>query len=629
MRRRKVFEVFFTTDYVTEDIWLKFILYISKLNGRFRSWKIYTRFENNKVRYFIKTRNEMPTTLSDLGDFLLKRIDDFEETKRIFKSSFYIITNKEKTIIDIYDRNESKKKRELIESQVTIFPYKLNNYFSFTKFIFRKDNKLIKKKALFNIPHIFLSIDFSKHTRFLHKKDIKKYLNIEKSLNLFESDNKNGILQIEAFPYYQNDYFLNLNNYDFDKHSLIIGGSGTGKSKLISLLVSNIYKNPNYQMKYKVVIIDPHSSLEDDIGGFNKTKVIDFKKEKNSIDLFMNSREDVVSEAEVLLSLFKSLMAKEYNSKLERVLRHSIFLLICIEKVNLRNLRRLITENEFRNSIIRKNKEILPEPILNFFLNDFTELKNKSHQEAISPIISFIDEMTILPAFNTEKKLKNLEDTIKENFLSIISLSEASIGEKATKTISGLVMGQLFTLMQKKNIEEHIILIVDEVAVVQNPILKRFLAESRKYNLSVILSGQYFNQVEEDLQKAIFANVVNYYTFRVSREDAIILSRNMLMELAIHDSHFAKVKMLSELGNRECVVRASRYGKIAPAFKAKTLDAVSYPRKEEQDEGEKVTNDLKKIKERKSKFSIVGTNIDLKELMKSQSTGRRKIGNEG
>jgi hypothetical protein len=625
MKKEKFFEIFFTTDNVTEDTWLKFLLYISKLNGRFRKWKIFIRFEKNNVKYFIKTKKDIPTTLSDLGDFLIKKTDEFNENKKIF-SMPYFITNKEKTVVDIYDRNESKKNRILNETSVTILPYKLNNYLSFTNLFFLKNNKIIKRRAFFNIPHIFLNIDFSKHTRFLYKKDIKKYLNIEKSLNLFESDNKNGILKIDAFPYFQDDYFLNLNNYDFDKHSLIIGGSGTGKSKLISLLINNIYKNPNYKMKYKVVVIDPHSSLEEDIGGFENTKVIDFKKEKNSIDLFMNSRDNVVSESEILLSLFKSLMAKEYNSKLERVLRHSIFLLICVQKVNLKNLRRLITENEFRNNLLRKNKEILPEPVLNFFLKDFTELKNKSHQEAISPIIAFIDEMTILPAFNTEKKLKNLEDTIKENFLSIISLSETSIGEKATKTISGLVMGQLFTLMQKRNIEEHIILVVDEVAVIQNPILKRFLAESRKYNLSVILSGQYFNQIEEDLQKAIFANVINYYTFRVSREDAIILSRNMLMELAVHDSHFAKVKMLSELANRECVVRASRGGKVIPAFKAKTLDVISYPRIEvEEEKCEKST--LEKSKVQISKFSI--GNVDLNEIMKSQSTGRRKIVNEG
>ena len=622
----KIYEVFLTTDYVTEENWLKFLLYISKLNGRFRKWKIYIKSDKNSIRYFIKTKNDIPTTLSDLGDFLLKKIDGFEEYRKFFKS-LYIVTNKERSLVDVCDRYDSKKKRNLLESEITILPYAKDNYLSFTNLFFKKDKKIIKRKALFNIPHIFLSIDFSKHTRFLYRKNVKKYLNIEKSLNLFESDNKNGILKIEAFPYFQDDYFLNLNNYDFDKHSLIIGGSGTGKSKLIGLLINNIYKNSNYKMKYKVVVIDPHSSLEEDIGGFKNTTVIDFKTEKNSIDLFMNSRTDIVSEAEVLLSLFKSLMAKEYNSKLERVLRHSIFLLICIERMNLKNLRKLITDNEFRTEILRKNREILPEPVLNFFLKDFTELKNKSHQEAISPIISFIDEMTILAAFNTEEQSKNLEDTIKENFLSIISLSEASIGEKATKTISGLVMGQLFTLMPKKSIEEHIILIVDEVAVIQNPILKRFLAESRKYNLSVILSGQYFNQIEEDLQKAIFSNVVNYYTFRVSREDAIILSRNMLMELAIHDSHFSKVKMLSELSNRECVVRVGRFGKIVPAFKAKTLDLISYPRKKEDEK----TNNINNIENKKviqNKFSI-GNNISLKEIMQSQSTGRRKIVNEG
>ena len=57
---------------------------------------------------------------------------------------------------------------------------------------------------------------------------------------------------------------------------------GTGKSKLLSLLVNNIYKNPEYKMKYKIVVIDPHSSLEEDIGGLESTKVIDFQTNKNS-----------------------------------------------------------------------------------------------------------------------------------------------------------------------------------------------------------------------------------------------------------------------------------------------------------------------------------------------------------
>lgn len=188
-------------------------------------------------------------------------------------------------------------------------------------------------------------------------------------------------------------------------------------------------------------------------------------------------------------------------------------------------------------------------------------------------------------------------------------------------------MTQLFNLMQKSNIEQHILFIIDEVAVVQNPIIKRFLSESRKYNLSLILSGQYFNQINEDIQKAIFANVVNYYTFRVSREDAIILSRNMLMELAVHDSHFAKVKILSELANRECVLRVSRLGKVIPAFKAVTLDTISYPRKKEEIEENDFNISTLRNEKKKSKFSI-NTKINLKEIMKSQSTGRRNLANE-
>lgn len=564
----KWFEVLFTTDFVTEEEWNNFILYVSKLNGLFIKWNIYIRFEKNKVRYFVRCKNEIPTTLSDLGSFLIKKVDKPKKikTRNILKLP-YFITNKEKTVIDIYDRNESKKKRALLEAKIGIILYKRDNYLSFTHFVFEnRFNRIICRKALFNIPHIFLSIDFSKHTRFLHKKDIKKYLNIEKSLNAFETDKKNSILKLDAFPYFQEDYYLNLNNYDFDKHSMVIGGSGTGKSKLLSLLVSNIHSNPDYKMKYKIVVIDPHSSLENEIGGLDNTKVIDFKTKKHSIDLFKSDKNNVVSETENLIDIFKELMAKEYNSKLERVLRHSIYLLIFIEKMNLTTLRNLVADDEFRSKLIRKYKKNLPEPILNFFLKDFNQLKNKSHQEAISPIVSFIDEMTILPVFTGKDNLESIEETIKQNFLSVISLDQSRLGEKLCKTISGLVMTGLFNLMQKSIIEEHIIFIIDEVAVIQNPIIKRFLSESRKYNLSLMLSGQYFNQIEEDIQKAIFSNVVNYYTFRVSREDAIILSKNMLMELAVHDSHFAKVKMLSELANRECIVRVSRFRKSYSSF---------------------------------------------------------------
>lgn len=232
MRCKKIFEIFLTTDFVTEDSWLKFILYISKLNGLFRTWKIYVKFEKNNVRYFIKTRNYMPTTLTDLNDFLLQRIDNIDlKTKTFGINSLYWVTKKEKSIVDIYDKNESKSSRKMEMAYIKIVPINRNNFLYFSNAIFLKDNKKIFKRFLFNIPHQFLSIDFSKHTRFLYRKDIKRYLNIEKTVKLFESDNKNAILKVDAFPYLQDDYFLNLNKYDFDKHSLVIRGFSEQESQ--------------------------------------------------------------------------------------------------------------------------------------------------------------------------------------------------------------------------------------------------------------------------------------------------------------------------------------------------------------------------------------------------------------
>ena len=147
--------------------------------------------------------------------------------------------------------------------------------------------------------------------------------------------------------------------------------------------------------------------------------------------------------------------------------------------------------------------------------------------------------------------------------------------------------------------KEHIIFIIDEIAVIEHPILKRFLAESRKYNVSVILSGQYFSQISEELKQAIFSNVVNYYTFRVSREDAMVLSKNMQMEVAVHDSYFSKIKILTELANRECVLRISNNGRVLPAFKASTLNVISHPRIKEENEEEYIRSEKTNITKKK------------------------------
>lgn len=178
---------------------------------------------------------------------------------------------------------------------------------------------------------------------------------------------------------------------------------------------------------------------------------------------------------------------------------------------------------EYRNDLIKKFKYILPISVIDFFLTDFNDLKTRSYGEAISPIIGFIDEMEMIPVFNSEQKSDNLINTIKNNFLVLFSLDRTKLGNKVTRVIAGLIMQQLLTIIARHEINGHIIFIIDEVAVVESSILSRYLSEARKYNLSLILAGQYFNQISSQLKNAIFANVINYFIFRVSKLDANLL----------------------------------------------------------------------------------------------------------
>ena len=612
-------EIYLTKKYVSKEEWLELIKIISKYNGLFRKWKIIIKNDKSQIRYFIESKCNLPPTINNLNSFLLKTTENIRLPKSYIALPF--ITKPDNNIIDIINYLEIKNKGNLEFLEITFQKIYEDKIKSNIKFYLNKNGVIKKYKALFALPANILSVDFDSNRRYFYKS-APKYLDINKILHLLNTDQNSSILKIDTFPYLQGDFYLNQNNYNFDKHSIVIGSSGCGKSKFISLLINNIYKNNYLKPKYKIVVIDPHASLENDIGGMGK--VIDFKNTLDSIDLFINNSDDIISSTELLLELLKSLIADQYNSKLERVLRHSTYILLTNESFNFSNLRKLLLDLEYRNLLIKKLKYNLPISVIDFFLSDFNDLKTKSYGEAISPIIGFIDEMEMIPVFNEQETKENLKDNIRNNFLTLFSLDRTKLGDKVIKTISGLIMQQLLTVIGRHEINEHIIFIVDEVAVVENPILSRFLSEARKYNLSLILAGQYFNQISEKLKNSIFANIINYYIFRVSKLDANVLVDNFNMKIPLDDSKDKKIKLLTELNNRECIVRLDSNGILLPAFKATTLNYNSIPRLKNKFQAETTNNDVTNLPREKNKFNI-GNNVNLKDILISNSTSKKGV----
>ena len=565
------------------------------------------RLDGAFIRFYLETEtraphDSLPAALPGLEGVAIRPGKDMK--KEFPRTLPYLAFQDGKTLAEIFSKF-------LDVECLEITGRKIGNWGIFSETLYKATERYLFLVVDFHN----LVIDFQKSPNFLYTER-EKYLKLEKSLQFFGSDDKNSVVKVDTYPYFPGDYFLPLSNFDFMCHSLVVGATGSGKTKFLSSFIEQV----NKKGFCRVVVIDPHDALKDDIGGLPETKVFDFETAERSLNLFDATAKDAVVSTDVTLSLIKSMIGAQYNSKLERLARSSIYLLIEKGEFSFKNLRKIVTDPPYRNETLRALSGYLPESIENFFGQDFNELRTGSYNEAFAPLISFIDELQLLPIFYRDFQ-SDLKYELFENKTTIFSLNQNKLGKDAQKVISGLILSQLFVLMQQKPFDEHVIIVIDEVAVIENPILVRFLSEARKFNVSVVLASQYFAQISESLKQSIFANTSNYFCFRVSYDDARLLSDQLNMEMS-EERLEEKYELLSTLPTRKVCLRLSKNGRLGTAFLGKTLDFVPKPEKRF------VIDTAVRTREspaEKMKIKLVKSKANIFELMKENSTSRRRV----
>lgn len=576
------FELYLTSDQTTKEQWQHFYKTITTQLGMLAKCRIVVKIDDTIVRYFVESDRDLGRLSNNIEIGVLRPVTegDLDIPANAGKeSSVKYVTGG--NVLDLAENMALKKAKKL---RYAVFNLR---YINATKSIVNLDLYFqdaanqwsANRKIITAFPAHLLAVDFATNTHYLRKSS-PKYLSIEKTLQLFDPHPANALFSVSTFPYFPQDYYLPLTNYEFDKHSFIIGATGSGKSKLIQLIVERLMES-QLRQNYRIIVVDPHDSLRHDLGSLPETRVVNFANE--SAELFGGDvQTDVSAATELTTSLMRSLLADQFNARLERVLRFSLFVLFVGQTMSLDFLKRFLTDLDLRNQVLEHVEGHVPDNIRQFFGTDFNEIRTTHYNDAILPIVSLVDEMQMQPTLVSENE-QSLARLIQSNFLTVFSLNKVSMGDKVTKTVAGLLIQQIFLLAQARAFSQKVILIIDEVSVVQNPALASILAEARKFNLSVVLTQQYFGQVEKDLRDAIFANVYNYYSFRVSEEDAKSLAGNMNMDIPkeIIESEAAKgikeeqikINLLTSLDPRECLVRISANGQVLPCFKARTVDA--------------------------------------------------------
>lgn len=564
----KIFEVFVQNEEIKVKDWQALVKKVKKYDERF-SFEI--KFELNTVRFFLYSKANLALLSTEVKKFLIIPSKENKLSKNLIKKSLKLPSSK--NILEFKEKQEIKKERFIKSIKINFGKFLSVEYYKVQIIFAEKKNRLFQASYLsFSNPLFNLEVDFKQNPK-IKKASPPLFPNIEETINRLSTKKDEAFLEVPSFHYFSQPLYLCLKNFDFAKHSLIVGQTGTGKSKMIELLIKQLIKNQFYK-DYCIILIDPHAVIFSELD--NLISVIDYDYITSSCELFPSFSEPKIA-TELTLLLFKTLLKEQFQAKLERVLKYSLYLLFKQNKMSLFNLKKFLTELEFRKQILLKTKE---DHLSHFFDTEFAEIQTKFYEIAIMPILVLIDELSFIPSLQNPTN-NSLEQALTENFLTCFSLNRLRLGEKATRLIAGLLIQQAFLIAQKGSINKKMILIIDEVSVVENESLVSILSEARKYNLSLFLAQQYLTQISPSLLKAILSNVYNYFIFKVSDEDARILTKNL--EIKFPDKILIEEKkkglsaedlkrhLLITLNPRECIARIFANGRFYPCFKAKTL----------------------------------------------------------
>ena len=624
-----MYEVFLARKVTGADAWDEFLGRLARLHRVGEKFELMISFDDTEVRFFVKSARELPHFITGAEGFTLVASEDTDWVRREVPSLMNLLIRKGENILSLKERLAVK---DITLTMVTMVARRNISGYFWKFYATVDDNGAFKTWRMNAATPRILNLDFRKS--FVLKK-MPKYLNVAKTLPLYSTEKQGAVLKLEQFPYFNAEHFLTLQNIDFYKHTTVFGASGAGKSKFLAKMICEVMEN--YGDKYHFLVIDPHDALRDEIGGVDGVRVLDFSDNERGLDLFMVSSENIINNVEMTVGLVRSLAAT-WNPLVDRLARAVIYALIEKGELSLQNLRRFITDMTYKNAVIQSVREYLPESLQEFFGQDYNELRTQHYDETFALLVGLMDELQFTPAIYRQNT-RHLEYELATNKTTLLSLNIAKHGEKAVKALAGLAMNQLFALGMKRNMNQHIILVVDEVAVVENPVLTRFLSEARKYNISVVLAGQYFAQITDELKTAIYANVSNYFCFRLNYDDARQLAEYLDIELANNsqaefpdvrlatfqsdsNSERERLRLLMTLPDRWTLARLSRCGVLMPAVMGKSLDFKGVADKVQY--VKKTAAQPEKIQmQKKPFFEVSGSSVF--DLMREQSTSRKKL----
>lgn len=362
---------------------------------------------------------------------------------------------------------------------------------------------------------------------------------------------------------------------DRRRHLYVIGKTGSGKSKLLELLLLS-----DIQSRQGCCLIDPHGDLAEEILKYVPKERINDVVYINPADtdfpIGFNPLEPVEDYqvrqhlSVFFISIFKKLFAASWNARMEHLIRYITLALLETPDSNVLGIPRILSDIAFRQRVIMQIKDPV---VKGFWTNEFSASVEQYSREAVVPILNKVGQFISNPVIrNMVGQRKNMLDFAKfmdQGKIVIINLSKGKIGDDNAALLGSMFITKIqqAALARAKVPEEQrrdFYFYVDEFQNFATDAFSSILSEARKYHLDLTIAHQYIAQLPDEVKATAFGNVGSIITFAVGGDDANYLEKEFAPTFTAED--------LINLNSREMYLKMSIDGRLTPPFSAKTLD---------------------------------------------------------
>ena len=366
---------------------------------------------------------------------------------------------------------------------------------------------------------------------------------------------------------------------DRRRHMLLIGRTGSGKSRLLRNLIAQ-----DLEAGRGLLLLDPHGGLAEEmldlVPPWRTEDLIYFNPADLAHPIGFNVMERLAQDdrplvAASIVSTFEHLWHSSWGVRSAYILLNVVSALLEFPpsrgNVTLLGVPRMLGDDAYRAQII---KEVRDPRVRAFWDQEFARWPASFRAEALAPLQNKAGSLFVSPALRhvlgqAGGKLR-MREAMERQRIVLCNLSKGRLGESASNLLGSLLIAAVqLSALNRATIPEDersdFALYIDEFSNFGTDYFASILAESRKYRLGLVLVSQYLASIQPAVRAAIFGNIGTIVSFGLGHADAA--------ELAIELTPTFSPSDLLALGTGEIAVRLSDGGRPGRPFSGETIQA--------------------------------------------------------